>query len=55
MNAVTTTVKARKKAVILGRSAATGCFVLAPVKTKKSAISDQKVTAAVKSVLDRKK
>lgn len=48
------TVKAPKPSV-LGRSAATGRFVLAPVATKKSKVSDKQITAAVKVVLAKKK
>lgn len=51
--ATSTMIRAKKKVVILGRSAATGLVVLAPVQTKKSTISDQQIAAAVKSVLDR--
>jgi hypothetical protein len=44
-----------QKPVVLGRSAATGRYVLAPVVTKKSTVSDKRITAAVKSVLAKKK
>ena len=44
-----------KKPVVLGRSAATGRVVMAPVVTKKSNVSDQRITAAVQSVLAKKK
>ncbi len=44
-----------KKPVVLGRSAATGRYVLAPVVSKKSTVSDKQITAAVKSVLSKKK
>ena len=40
---------------VLGRSAATGRYVLAPVATKKATVSDQRIAAAVKSVLAKKK
>ncbi len=43
------------KAGVLGRSAATGRYVMAPVSSKKSTVSDKRITAAVKSVHDRKK
>ncbi|MHA0337619.1 hypothetical protein [Sphingomonas aquatilis] len=43
------------KAGVLGRSAATGRYVLAPVATKKATVSDQRIAAAVKSVLAKKK
>lgn len=44
-----------KKPVVLGRSAATGRVVMAPVVTKKSSISDKRITAAVKNVWSKKK
>ena len=40
---------------VLGRSALTGRNVLAPVATKKASVSDKRITAAVKSVLAKKK
>ena len=40
---------------VLGRSAATGRFVLAPAATKNATVSDQRIAAAVKSVLAKKK
>ncbi len=40
---------------VLGRSAATGRFVLKPVVSKKSSVSDKRITAAVKSVHAKKK
>lgn len=43
------------KAGVLGRSAVTGRYVLAPAATKKATVSDQRITAAVKSVLAKKK
>uniref|UniRef100_UPI0035CA6676 hypothetical protein n=1 Tax=uncultured Sphingomonas sp. TaxID=158754 RepID=UPI0035CA6676 len=43
------------KAAVLGRSAATGRFVLAPVVSKKATVSDKQITAAVKSVLSKRK
>ena len=43
------------KAGVLGRSAVTGRYVLAPASTKKATISDQRIAAAVKSVLAKKK
>jgi hypothetical protein len=43
------------KAAKLGRSAATGKFVLAPVSSKNAIVSDQRIAAAVKTVLDKKK
>jgi hypothetical protein len=43
------------KPAVLGRSAATGRYVLAPIVTKKSTVSDKRITAAVKSVLAKKK
>jgi hypothetical protein len=50
----TITTKGSKPGV-LGRSAATGRYVLAPVATKKATVSDQRIAAAVKSVLAKKK
>lgn len=50
----TITIKGSKPGV-LGRSAATGRYVLAPVATKKATVSDQRIAAAVKSVLAKKK
>ena len=44
-----------RKAGILGRSALTGRNVMAPVATKKGTVSDQRITAAVKSVHAKKK
>jgi hypothetical protein len=43
------------KATVLGRSAATGRLVLAPALAKKGTVSEQRLTAVVKSVLDKKK
>lgn len=43
------------KPSVLGRSAATGRFVLAPAATKKATLSDQRIAAAVQSVLAKKK
>ncbi len=43
------------KAGVLGRSALTGRYVMAPVVTKKVTVSDKRITAAVKSVLAKKK
>lgn len=40
---------------VLGRSAATGRYVLAPAATEKATVSDQRIAAAVKSVLAKKK
>ena len=45
----------RNKAEVLGRSAATGRYVMAPVVSKKPTVSDQRITAAVKSVHASKK
>ena len=50
----TITTKGSKPGV-LGRSAATGRYVLAPAATKKATVSDQRIAAAVKSVLAKKK
>lgn len=45
-----------QKPAVLGRSAATGRNVLAPVVTKKKlAVSDKRITAAVKGVHAKKK
>lgn len=44
-----------QKPGVLGRSAATGRYILAPVVTKKSKVSDKRITAAVKGVLAKKK
>lgn len=44
-----------QKSGVLGRSAATGRFVMAPVVSKKSTVSDKRITAAVKSVHAKKK
>lgn len=44
-----------QKPAVMGRSAATGRYVLAPVVTKKSSLSDKRITAAVKSVHNKKK
>lgn len=49
------TITTRNKAGVLGRSAATGRYVMAPVVTKKSTVSDKRITAAVKSVHASKK
>jgi hypothetical protein len=44
------------KVVVLGRSAASGRYVLAPKATaKKSKVTDKQIKAAVKSVLAKKK
>ena len=43
-----------RKAAVLGRSAATGRYVLVPVATKKGVVSDKQIEAAVKSVLTKK-
>jgi hypothetical protein len=40
---------------VLGRSAATGRYVMAPVVLKKRKVSDKQITAAVLSVLAKKK
>lgn len=53
-NSGTVATKAPKPPV-LGRSAATGRYVLAPIVTKKSKVSDEQITAAVKVVLAKKK
>jgi hypothetical protein len=45
----------KPKAVVLGRSAATGRVVLAPAVTKKGTVSVQRIEAAVKSALSKKK
>lgn len=50
----TITTKGSKPGV-LGRSAATGRYVLAPAATKKATVSDQRIAAAVQSVLAKKK
>lgn len=50
----TITTKSGKPGV-LGRSAATGRYVFAPAATKKATASDQRIAAAVKSVLAKKK
>jgi hypothetical protein len=44
-----------RKSGVLGRSAATGRFVMAPVVSKKSTVSDKRIIAAVKSVHAKKK
>jgi hypothetical protein len=44
-----------QRPTVLGRSAASGRYVMAPVATKKSNVSDQQIKAAVKSVLAKKK
>ena len=44
----------RQKAVVLGRSAATGRVVLAPVVSKKGSVSQTRIAAAVKSVLAKR-
>lgn len=49
------TITTKNKAGVLGRSAATGRYVMAPVVTKKSTVSDKRITAAVKSVHASKK
>ena len=46
---------AKGQKLVLGRSAATGRFVMAPVVSKKSTVSDKRITAAVKSVHAKKK
>lgn len=53
-NRESVTSKNRKRSV-LGRSALTGRYVLTPVATKKGTVSDKQITAAVKSVLAKKK
>jgi hypothetical protein len=45
----------QSKATVLGRSAATGRLVLAPAAAKRGMVSEQRLTAVVKSVLDKKK
>lgn len=45
----------KPKAIVLGRSAATGRFVLAPAVAKKGTVSAQRIEAAVKSALSKKK
>lgn len=50
-----TATRKRPKAAILGHSAATGRFVLAPAVSKKGTVSDKRIAAAVKSVLSDKK
>lgn len=44
-----------RKAGILGRNAAKGRVVMAPVATKKGTVSDKQISDAVKSVLAKKK
>jgi hypothetical protein len=59
MSAMATTSDAsqgkNQKPAVLGRSAATGRYVLTPVIKKKSKVSDKRITAAVKSVHAKKK
>lgn len=50
-----TATRKKPKAVVLGRSAATGRFVLAPAVTKKSTVSDKRIEAAVKGAFSKKK
>lgn len=50
-----TAVRKRPKATILGRSAATGRFVLKPLVTKKGSVSEKRIAAAVKNALSKKK
>jgi hypothetical protein len=45
----------KPKAVVLGRSAATGAVVLAPAVAKKGTVSTQRIQAAVKSALSKQK
>ena len=40
---------------VLGRSAITGRFVMAPVSTRKSTVSDKQIATAVKGVLANRK
>jgi hypothetical protein len=48
--------KSKAKAIVLGRSAATGRFVLAPATTKKkSKVSNKRLDVAVKTALSRTK
>lgn len=49
------TVTTKSRTGVLGRSAATGRYVMAPVVSKKSTVSDKRITAAVKSVHASKK
>lgn len=44
-----------RKPGVLGRSAATGRFVMAPVTSSKGTVSDKRIAAAVKGVLAKKK
>jgi hypothetical protein len=44
-----------QKPGVLGRSAATGRFVMSPVVRKKTTVTDKQITAAVKSVHANKK
>ncbi len=53
-DATNTSIKTHKAAV-LGKSAATGRYVMAPLVTKKSTISDNQIRAAIKSVIAKKK
>ena len=48
-------IRKKSKAVVLGRSAATGRFVLKPVVTKKSKVSEKRIATAVKNALSKKK
>ncbi len=50
-----TATKKKLKSTVLGRSAATGLFVLEPVVSKKGSVSDEQITAAVKGVFATKK
>jgi len=45
----------KPKSTVLGRSAATGRFVLEPVVAKKGSVSDKRIAAAVKGVFATKK
>lgn len=51
-NAVT---QKKPKSTVLGRSAATGRFVLPPVAANKGSVSDKRIEAAVKGVFATKK
>jgi len=48
-----TATTSKPQAVRLGRSAATGRFVLAPAGARKSTVSDKHIDAAVKSVFSK--
>jgi hypothetical protein len=45
----------KPKGTVLGRSAATGRFVLAPATTKKGTVSVQRIEAAVQTALSKRK